>query len=275
MSKKLKFVVTGSEGFIGNALVAFLRGKECDIICVDRETGTEACDLDSILMLEGDVDCVFHLAAQTSVFNSDLEQIRRDNIDTFMAVCDACRGRNVPLVYASSSTAANGNTTSMYGISKRFNEEYAKCYNSNAIGVRFHNIYGPDPRQGTLLWHLMNDDVVTLYNGGRNLRHFTYIDDAVKGLLWAFKHFKLADAFSDLRVVNVANPKSMPVWEFARMVSERNGAKIRFDRHRRERDNSRQTVDEKIFCLPLQYKSVQEGLDIIFDEADGYQPTAS
>lgn len=274
MSKKMKFVVTGSEGFIGKALTDFLRSKDCEIICVDRVHGTEACDLDSILTLEEGVDCVFHLAAQTSVFNSDLEQIRRDNIDTFMAVCDACRERDVPLVYASSSTAANGNTTSMYGISKRFNEEYAKCYNRDAVGVRFHNIYGPDPRQGTLLWHLMNDDVVTLYNGGDNVRHFTYIDDAVEGLLYAFREIKRYRQ-SRHRILNVANPAPMRVWEFARMVSERNGAKIRYDRKRRDRDNLSQSLDERIKLVPLRYKSVQEGLDIIFGVADGEKQTTS
>lgn len=275
MSKQLKFVVTGSEGFIGKALTAFLREKEYDIVCIDRAFGVEASDIDSILTLEGDVACVFHLAAQTSVFNSDLEQIRRDNIDTFMTVCDACREHNVPLVYASSSTAAEGNTTSMYGISKRFNEDYAMCYNHDAVGVRFHNIYGPDPRQGTLLWHLMNDDVVTLYNSGRNVRHFTYIDDAVEGLLYAYKEIKQYSWDSRNRVMNVANPDALPVWEFARLVSERNGAKIRFERQWRDRDNLCQILDKRINLVPLQYKSVQDGLDIIFGVADGETQTTS
>ncbi len=34
---------------------------------------------------------MFHLAAQTSVFNTDKPQIVRDNIETFISVCDACK----------------------------------------------------------------------------------------------------------------------------------------------------------------------------------------
>ena len=109
-----------------------------------------------------------------------------DNIETFMAVCDACKRAGVKLVYASSSTANSPNTTSLYGISKRFDEEYARCYNPQATGVRLHNVYGPNPRQGTLLWHLLNDNPVRLVNGGRNVRHFTYIDDVVEGLIYAW-----------------------------------------------------------------------------------------
>jgi nucleoside-diphosphate-sugar epimerase len=38
----------------------------------------------------------------------------------------------------------------MYGMSKRFNEQFAKAYCPSATGVRLHNVYGREPRQGTL-----------------------------------------------------------------------------------------------------------------------------
>ena len=120
-------IVTGSEGFIGKALCRELTKRGVEVIGLDRKSGTEATKVCELLK-NGGIDCVFHLAAQTSVFNGNLEQIRKDNIDTFMRVADACNQYHVKLVYASSSTANPENTTSMYGISKYFDEQYASIY---------------------------------------------------------------------------------------------------------------------------------------------------
>ena len=122
-----KMIVTGSEGFIGKALCQELAKRNVEVIGIDRKNGTEASKVCELLKY-GDIDCVFHLAAQTSVFNGNLEQIRKDNIDTFMCIADACNQYHVKLVYASSSTANPENTTSLYGISKYFDEQYASIY---------------------------------------------------------------------------------------------------------------------------------------------------
>lgn len=261
-----KYIVTGSEGFIGKALVAFLVAQGHEVIGIDRKNGDEASDIGKFLVSNENVDGVFHLAAQTSVFNTETEQIRKDNIDTFITVCAQCANAGIRLVYASSSTAAPGNATSMYGISKRFNEQYARLYHDDAWGVRLHNVYGPDPRRGTLLWHLLNDDVVDIYNMGDNTRHFTHIDDAVNGL---YKVMIKPPESLKVRIINVANPEEMKVAVFATEVSARFGTKLRFIGGLRARDNYRQMVDQGIISLSLHYKTVQEGLDAILGERDG------
>ena len=91
----------------------------------------------------------------------------------------------------------------MYGISKYFNEQYASFYCKDATGVRLHNVYGSLPRKRTLLWFLLNRGKVKLYNYGRNIRCFTYIDDAVQGLIYAYGSHK--------RLVNVANMQPITV----------------------------------------------------------------
>lgn len=154
----MRVIITGGEGFIGKALAETLRKSGVDVVSVDRKIGIEAAEYFAKADNLAGVDCVYHLAAQTSVFNTDKPQIIHDNIETFIAVCDACARAGVKLVYASSSTANAPNTTSLYGISKRLNEEYARCYIPQATGVRLHNVYGPNPRQGTLLWHLIHDN---------------------------------------------------------------------------------------------------------------------
>ena len=101
----MKAVITGGEGFIGKALAAALTRRGVEVISIDRKRGIEAKDFFGTVPDLHQADCVFHLAAQTSVFNTDKQQIIRDNIETFISVCDACRSAGAKLVYASSSTA--------------------------------------------------------------------------------------------------------------------------------------------------------------------------
>lgn len=249
-----KMIVTGSEGFIGKALCSHLRKRSVEVIEIDRKIGIEA---DRIEEFIDGVNVVFHLAAQTSVFNDNLEQIKKDNIDTFMKVCDVCNRNHVKLVYASSSTANECNTTSMYGISKHFDEMFAKCYCKEATGVRLHNVYGPNPRKGTLLYNLTETDEVTLYNCGQNIRCFTYIDDAVDGLIYA--------AWSNKELINVANIQPVTVEYVADLVSLYIPLKIHLVGDKREFDNFIQDVDRSIYLVPLSYTPVEEGVKRIFN----------
>lgn len=248
-------IVTGSEGFIGKALCQELKRRDVEVIGIDRKIGKDAAGVCEILK-SGDIDCVFHLAAQTSVFNGNITRIRKDNIDTFIKVADACNRYHVKLVYASSSAAHPCNTTSMYGISKHFNEQYASAYCKNATGVRLHNVYGPDPRKRTLLWFLLNRDKVELYNYGRNIRCFTYIDDAVEGLIYAFGSHK--------QLVNVANFQPITVKDFAGIVKLYKSIDIELVGSNREWDNFEQVVDGNVFLVPLTYTSVENGIKQIF-----------
>lgn len=255
-SMKMKMIVTGSAGFIGKALCQELRKRAVEVIEIDRMTGQEASTISEYLK-DGDVACVFHLAAQTSVFNDDLAQIRKDNIDTFMIVADECERYHVKLVYASSSTANPCNTTSMYGISKHFDEQYASIYCKNATGVRLHNVYGPNPRNRTLLWYLLNRDKVELYNYGQNIRCFTYIDDIIEGLIYA--------AGCNKPLINVANVQPVTIMYFANLVKYYKNIDIELVGEKREFDNLEQQVNQGIYLVPLSYTSVDEGMRKIFN----------
>ena len=185
-----------------------------------------------------------------------MKKILRDNINSFVAIADGCTRFGVKLVYASSSTANPCNTTSMYGVSKHFDEVYASIYCRNATGVRLHNVYGPDQRKGTLLYALMNSEKVSLYNGGMNTRCFTYIDDVVDGLIYAIG--------SDKKLVNIVNPESCTILQFAEEVRKYNGVDIQCVSEKREFDNPVQSVDEGIFSVPLNYTSVSKGIAKVF-----------
>lgn len=207
----MKCIVTGSEGFIGKQLCKRLKTLGYEIIPIDLEIGRDAYFIDEYI--EDDVEVVYHLAASTSVFNKDKESIIYNNINVFTRVCDCCKKRDIRLVYASSSCAVEANCTSLYGITKKMNEEYARCYYGNAIGVRLYNVYGAHPRKGTLLYNIMYENNCTIYNNGLNKRHFTYIDDAIYGLLYAKDYTKR-------RLITVANPEYMSVGEVIDMMGK-------------------------------------------------------
>lgn len=254
----MKVVITGSEGFIGKALAAALLSLGNEVVSIDRVNGIEAGDYFTTEDIS-DIDCVYHLAAQTSVFNRNKSDIIRDNIEVFRIVCDACQRKRIKLVYASSSTANEGNTTSLYGISKHFNEQYAACYNPSATGVRFHNVYGPNPRQGTLFWYLLTQERVKLYNMGRNVRHFTYIDDIIDSLLFAYG--------SNKQLVNAANPEEVTTLQLAEIVRKYKHVGIELVAEERNLDRKEQAVNEAIYTVPLQYTPVVEGVRRVFNNA--------
>ena len=225
------------------------------MIRIDRCLGIEAKSIGDYL--DKDVVGVFHLAAQTSVFNNNLHQIAEDNIVTFIEVVEKCNNFNVPLVYASSSTANGSNTTSLYGLSKRFDEQFAGLYANNATGVRLHNVYGPNPRQGTLLYCLLNQRDVNLYNNGENVRCFTHIDDATDGLIAALGH--------RYPIVNVVNYEPTRVADFAEEVAKYNGVQLFYTKQSRERDNVTQEVDRMMFTIPLSYRNFHVGIKSVFE----------
>ena len=258
-----KVIVTGSDGFIGRVLSERLKSLGYDVIGIDRKSGHDTREVSGLLRAGG-IRYVFHLAAQTSVFNKNHQQIFDDNLDAFYYVCDHCKMYGVKLVYASSSTAEPCNTTSMYGLSKTFAERYARIYNREATGVRLHNVYGPNPRQGTLLHTLLSQENVKLYNNGANIRCFTYVDDIVEGLIQA--------AESKETLLNCVNEEPMTVLDFARKVQHlqtdhsMRAVKLWISSEVREYDNPEQRVNTSIPTISLPYRSVDEGLKLCFDE---------
>lgn len=252
---KMKVIVTGSEGFIGKALCRALEARGMEVIGIDRKSELEAEDIEQVLMMGG-ISCVYHLAAQTSVFNLDHKAIIDDNIITFKKVADYCDLYGVKLVYASSSGADPENTTTIHGISKHFCEQYARIYCPTATGCRLHNVYGPEPRKGTLLWHLMQDSETILYNYGQNVRCFTYIDDVVDGLIMA--------SGCNKQLINIANVQPVTVKYFAELVQSHRACCYTLSQKKRTFDNLEQSVNREVFLLPLSYTSVEEGIRRVF-----------
>lgn len=151
-------------------------------------------------------DVVVHLAAQAGVRYS-LEQPRAyldANVTGTFAVLEACRAHPVRhLLLASTSSAYGGNTRmpfretdpavlplTIYAASKIAAEAmahaYAHLWSIPTTAFRFFTVYGPWGRPDMALFKftraILAGEPVELYNQGRSLRDFTYIDDLVESI---------------------------------------------------------------------------------------------
>ncbi|MES2695967.1 MAG: NAD-dependent epimerase/dehydratase family protein [Verrucomicrobiota bacterium] len=201
---------------------------------------------------------VVHLGAQPGVRFS-MEQpaaYTRSNLDGFASVLEACR-RTPPkhLVFASSSSVygagakppyrEDDNTDqpiSYYGATKKANELMAHSYAHNhglaLTGLRFFTVYGPWGRPDmapTLFAKAISEGKpLKLFNGGKNLRDFTYIDDIVDGVVKVLLYPQptpYADearppgASRPLRVFNLGHHRPVETILFVRMLEELLGKK--------------------------------------------------
>ena len=150
---------------------------------------------------------VVHLGAQPGVrFSMEQPAVyTRSNLDGFASVLEACR-RTPPkhVVFASSSSVygagakapfrEDDNTDqpiSYYGATKKANELMAHSYAHNhglaLTGLRFFTVYGPwgRPDMAPTLFAraICEGKTLKLFNAGKNLRDFTYIEDIVDGVV--------------------------------------------------------------------------------------------
>jgi UDP-glucuronate 4-epimerase len=152
-------------------------------------------------------DRVVHLAAQAGVRYSIENPLAygESNLSGFLNVLEACRRHPVShLVYASSSSVYGGNAkmpfseadsvdhpVSLYAATKKANElmahTYSHLYGIPTTGLRFFTVYGPWGRPDMAYFSFTRDILagtpIAVFNDGRMMRDFTYIDDIVDGVV--------------------------------------------------------------------------------------------
>ena len=144
---------------------------------------------------------ILHLAAQAGVrYSLDNPQAYlQSNIEGFLSILEICRKHpQIPLIYASSSsvyglnqkipfsiTDRTDHQASLYGVTKKTNELMAHSYHHlfgmSVTGLRFFTVYGPwgRPDMAYFLFTkaILDNKPIDIYNHGKMLRDFTYIDD--------------------------------------------------------------------------------------------------
>jgi UDP-glucuronate 4-epimerase len=150
---------------------------------------------------------VVHLAAQAGVRYSlkNPHAYIDSNLVGFTNILEGCRHNQVEhLVYASSSSVYGGNTqlpftehdnidhpVSLYAATKKANElmahTYSHLYGLPTTGLRFFTVYGPWGRPDMALFlftkAILEGRPIDVFNHGKMVRDFTYIDDIVEGVV--------------------------------------------------------------------------------------------
>ena len=166
-------------------------------------------------------DCVVHLAAQAGVrYSIDHPHVYVDsNLVGFTNVLEGCRHSRVGhLVYASSSSVYGSNTklpfseahavdhpVSLYAATKKANElmahTYSHLFGLPTTGLRFFTVYGPWGRPDMALFKftrlMLAGQPIEVYNHGRMVRDFTYVDDIVTGVVGVVDRPPTADPSYD------------------------------------------------------------------------------
>ena len=150
---------------------------------------------------------IVHLAAQAGVRYSVTHphEYIASNVAGFLNILEGCRQQQVEhLVYASSSSVYGGNgrmpfsvqhnvdhPLSLYAASKKANElmahSYSWLYGLPTTGLRFFTVYGPWGRPDMAIFMftkaILEGKPIELFNQGKMLRDFTYVDDIVEGVI--------------------------------------------------------------------------------------------
>jgi UDP-glucuronate 4-epimerase len=191
----------------------------------------------------GDIDAIIHLAAQAGVRHSlsDPYAYVQSNVMGHLVVLEAARllPRLQHLVYASSSSVYGSNSDlpfsetdrvdtplSVYAATKRADEllshAYAHLHGLPQTGLRFFTVYGPWGRPDMAYFGfaraIMAGEPITLYDGGRLRRDFTYIDDIVAGVVGCLDHPPAPGL--PARLLNIGNHRSEPVSTLVRLLEQ-------------------------------------------------------
>lgn len=193
---------------------------------------------------------VVNLAAQAgvrySITNPDV--YIESNVIGFYNILEACRHHPVEhLVYASSSSVYGSNTkvpystddkvdnpVSLYAVTKKSDEllahAYSKLYDIPSTGLRFFTVYGPAGRPDMAYFgftnKLLRGDTIQIFNYGKCMRDFTYVDDIVEGVKRVMFHAPEKKIGSDglpvppYKVYNIGNNHPENLLDFVTILQE-------------------------------------------------------
>lgn len=221
----MKYLVTGGAGFIGCNTALWLRREGHQVIAVDdlslgirdnlgavRLERGDVRDRSFVDWVSGDVDGILHEAAKSSapMFSPDPREGIDVNVNGFTNVMEAARRRDIPVVYASTSSLYSRcppphNESqqvvpgSFYEMSMLAREGiarvYAELYGLCVVGLRYFSVYGPREQHkgryannvSQFLWEMVKGGRPVLYGDGSQTRDFTYVDDVVEANILAMR----------------------------------------------------------------------------------------
>ena len=214
----MKILVTGGAGFVGTNLIKRLLSDGNNVISLDNySTGFKSNQIDGCDYIEVDIsddsrrhkafdletfqldeiDVIFHLAALARIqpsFKNPHEVFKVNTLGT-ENVLNCARKKNIPVVYAGSSSTHGDHYANPYTFTKwqgeLLCEMYNKVYNLPTAVTRFYNVYGPHQILdgayaaviGIFQTQYKNNKPLTITGDGEQRRDFTHIEDIIDGLV--------------------------------------------------------------------------------------------
>ena len=210
-------------------------------------------------------DAVMHLAAQAGVRYS-LTNPRAyidANVAGFTNVLECARHSKAGhLVFASSSSVYGLNTrlplsesdnvdhpVSLYAATKKANElmahSYAHLFGLPCTGLRFFTVYGPWGRPDMALFlftkAILADEPINVFNHGKMMRDFTYVDDIVEGVMrvidrpatpdqeWSGATPNPATSKAQYRIFNIGNNSPVELMSYIHALEDCLGKKAKMN----------------------------------------------
>jgi UDP-glucuronate 4-epimerase len=200
----------------------------------------DLCDADALraLFLQHRPDAVAHLAAMAAVRYSVQHPLiyGHVNVQGSMNLMDAARHIGTPPMVLASTGSAYGADTPVpfneaacanmplapYPASKRAMElmghSYHHLWKLPITVLRFFNVYGPHGRPDMMPWKwscaINRGEPITLFNGGRIKRDWTYVDDIVAGFIAAL------DKRLGYEIINLGCGSPVENLQFVRIVEK-------------------------------------------------------
>jgi UDP-glucuronate 4-epimerase len=187
---------------------------------------------------------VIHLAAEVGVRYSYYfpEKYYNSNVKGFFNILEFIRLNNIKkFIFASSSSVygesknkffSEKNHTSkpmsFYAATKKVDEvmahSHSACYKIASIGLRFFNVYGPWGRPDMAIYKFVNwlnkKKKIEVYGSGKQLRDFTYIDDAVSLIFKCIKRLnKIRKKRVPFEIFNTGRGQSINVLNLVELIS--------------------------------------------------------
>ena len=248
----MKYLVTGSAGFIGSNLTDHLIKEGHDVVCIDKNPdgywneqaenhiGYDIRDTSFMKKIFKGVDVVFHMAAETQIQTSikNPAECYDTNVMGTCSVLEAARKNNVRKVILSSTCAiykcdwliqpegSLEHCLNPYSSSKKSAEimckMYSDLYELDTLVFRYFNVYGPRqhskgsyaPVLGIFLRQYKENKPLTIIGDGSHSRDFVHVDDVV--------NVNILGAITDTKggeIYNVGSSTSITIKEVADMIS--------------------------------------------------------
>src|SRR6202171_2341946 len=242
----------------------------------------------------GRFDAIVNMAAQAGVrYAIENQNAYVDaNVTGFLNVLEGARHHGTGhLVFASTSSIYGLNTkfpydesqntdhpVSFYAATKKANEamahSYAHLFGIRSTGLRLFTVYGPWGRPDMALFKftrgILAGEPIPVFNEGRMVRDFTYVDDIVEGVVrvidrpaapdphWHGDHPDPATSSAPWRIFNIGNHQRVELMRYIQALESALGRKA------------------KLELLPMQAGDVPatEADTTALEQATGFKPAA-